>query len=290
MPSKMKKYTLQNIFYRYSLVLLPLFLAQNAKAQTKQSWFRQAYGVAFSTVYDDGHSFVQHHGTGLQIHIGSEKDRPKSYSQFDNALMWTPLSTKGVDAKYATSAQQGNVRIGYTYLRKLSKTPIEALKFAVGGSAYLDVNARIYSALSNNIFGWDANLGLNVVGRAERDFQFKNRSFSISYQLGLPLLTYNHSPNYLGFFPISSGFEDKGGQSIDWFSLGRLVAGINGNYFYLNQQINLDKINDNGNRIRLSYDWRYANNGFATHRYQNILSGFTFGILTNFSKKTTPKM
>jgi hypothetical protein len=281
----MKKYALQNTIHL--LFLLPLLTGFNANAQTKQKWFRQEYGIAQSAVYDNGHSFAQHKGTGLQINIGGEKDRAKSHSQFDNSLMWTPLSTKGVDAKYATSAQQFNIRTGYTYLRKLSRTPIPNINFAVGGSLTMDVNARIYGSLSNNIIAWDANLGLNVVGRAQRDFSIRNRSFSISYQLGLPLLTYNHSPNYLGYFPISVGFEDKGGSKVDWLSLGRVIAGVNSNYFYLTQQINLDKINANGNRIRLGYNWRYANNGFATHRYQNILSGLTFGILTNFSKNQT---
>jgi hypothetical protein len=288
MLSKMKKFTLQNTFYRLGLILLPLFSALNTHAQTKQKWFRQEYGNAQSAVFDNGHSLAKHTGNvGIQLNIGGETDRPKSYSKLDNIVLWTPLSTNVANDKYSTSAQQGNIRISYSYLRKLPKTQDKAVKIAVGGSFYTDANLRIYTSLSNNVFGWDANIGLNVMGRAQHDFTFKNRSLSVSYQLGLPILTYNHAPNYLGNFPISGGFEDKGGVNYNFGSLGRFVAGVNSDYFYLNQQISLDKINATGNRFRLSYSWQYANNSYATHRYQNILNGFTFGILTNISHKTT---
>jgi hypothetical protein len=255
-----------------------------ANAQTKQKWFRQEYGVAQSAVYDDGQSLVKYKGTGTQLHIGNDRETTKSIVQFDNVFVWTPLSAQIDNAKYGTDAQQGNYRISYSYLRKLPKTQDNAVKFAVGGSVSGDFNMRFYTALANNVISWDINLGLNAVGRAQYDFQWGKHSFSTTYQLGLPILTYNHRPNYLGYFPIGAGFEGKAGTSAPWSELGRTVLGVNGNYFYLTQQINLDKILQNGNRVRLGYNWQYSNNGFATHRYQNILSGLSIGILTNISK------
>lgn len=285
-PNKMKKYTVQNIFY--PLLFLPLLLGFQANAQTKQKWFRQEYGLAHSSVYDNGQSLVKYTGSGLSLNLGAETDRPKSYTKLDNALIVTLLNANNINDKYATSAKQGHFISSYTYLRKLAKTQDRFLKLAVGGSLYVNANARIYSALSNNNFSWDSNMGLNVMGKAQHDFSFKNRSFSISYQLGFPMIAYNLRPNYLGFIPLSATFEGKNGKNLNWQSLGRFVGGINDKYLYLNQQINLDKINANGNRLRLSYIWNYANNGFATHRYQNIMSGLSFGILTNFSKQQMP--
>jgi hypothetical protein len=283
---KMKKYTLPNIFY--ILLLLPLLSSFQANAQTKQKWFRQEYGFAQSTVYDNGQSLAKHTGSGLYLNLGGETDRPKSYSKLDNALMITFLNAKITNEKYATSAQQGNFRMSYTYLRKLAKTQDRFLKLAFGGSVFVDANVRIYSALSNNNLSWDGNVGLNVMGKAQHDFSFKNHSFSITYQLGFPIIAYNLRPNYLGIIPLSATFEGKNGKNLNWQSLGRFVGGINDKYLYINQQINLDKINANGNRIRLSYTWNYANNGFATHRYQNIMSGLSIGVLTNFSKQQMP--
>jgi hypothetical protein len=90
----------------------------------------------------------------------------------------------------------------------------------------------------------------------------------------------------LGTPPIDANFEGKDLPGADWSSLGR-VTSIGRKYFYCNQQINLDKISANGNRIRLGYTWNYSNNGFASHRYQNIISGISIGILTNLSKNKT---
>ena len=280
----MKKNTQSSTFYGLFMAIM-LLASTRATAQTKQKWFRTEFGIAQSAVYDNGHSLVKYKGTGLQLHVGNDAERAKSYTQFDNQLIWTPLSAQVSDDKYASSTQQGNYRMSYTYLRKLSKTQDKTVKIAVGGSLSGDFNMRFYP-IQNNAFSWDFNLGLNVAARAQHDFTFKKRSFSISYQLGLPLLTYNHRPNYLGYFPIGEIFEGKSGTSADWQSLGRVVAGVNSKYFYMTQQITLDKINPNGNRIRLAYNWQYANNGFATHKYQNILSGFSLGILTNLSKKS----
>lgn len=269
----------------YLLLLLPLLSGFQANAQTKQKWFRQEYGFAHSTVYDNGQSLAKYTGSGLSLNLGSETDRPKSYTKLDNALMVTFLNAKIANDKYATNAQQGHVTMRYTYLRKLGKTQDRFLKLAVGGSVFVDANVRLYSALSNNNLSWDSNIGLNVIGKAQHDFSFKNRSFSISYQLGLPIIAYNLRPNYLGFIPLSATFEGENGKNLNWQSLGRFVGGISDKYLYINQQIHLDKINANGNRIRLSYTWNYANNGFATHRYQNVMSSLSLGILTNFSKQ-----
>jgi hypothetical protein len=211
--------------------------------------------------------------------LGNDKETAKVGTQFNTALVWTPLSTTG------SSAQQGNVRLGYTYLRKLAKTQESKLKIAVGGSVSTDFNVRFYSALDNNSVSWDVNLGLNAVGRVQHDFTVKKHSFTASYALELPVLTYNHRPNYLGYFPLGLAFDGKEGTSADFAPLGRGVVGVNGNYFYFNQHLTLDKLMTNGNRLRLGYNWSYANNGFATHKYQNVLSGFSFGLLTNLSKK-----
>lgn len=280
----MKKYLHSSTFYGL-FIALTLLMSLNATAQNKQKWFRTELGVAQSAVYDNGHSLVKYKGTGLQLRFGNDAERAKSIAQFDNQLIWTPLSGQVKDDKYASSTQQANYRISYAYLRKLPKLQDTKVKIAVGGSVSGDFNMRFYP-IQNNLFSWDLNVGLNVVGRAQHDFEFKKRSFSISYQLGLPVLTYNHRPNYLGALPIGAIFEGKDGAGGDWSSLGRVVAGVNSQYFYMTQQIALDKINHNGNRIRLSYNWQYANNGFATHKYQNILSGFSLGILTNLSKKS----
>jgi hypothetical protein len=283
----MKKAIASIAFHKF-LVFTFCLASLAANAQTKQKWLRQEYGVAQSAVYDNGHSLAKYKGTGVQLHIGNDRETTKSIVQFDNALIWTPLSAEIDNAKYATDAQQGNYRISYAYLRKLPKTQDNTVKFAVGGSVYADFNMRFYSALANNVISWDGNIGLNVLGRAQYDFQWGRHSFSTTYQLGLPLLTYNHRPNYLGYFPLQAGFEGKEGTSVPWSDLGRTVLGVNSNYFYLTQQINLDKILQNGNRIRLGYNWQYSNNGFATHKYQNILSGLSIGILTHLSKMNKP--
>jgi hypothetical protein len=275
----MKKHLQSNTFNRVGVLVLGLFLSVNVMAQNKQKWFRHELGLAQSAVYDDGHSLKKYKGTGMQLRLGNDKETAKVGTEFNTAFIWTPLSTTG------SSAQQGNVRLSYTYLRKLAKTQDNKLKIAVGGSVSTDFNARFYSALDNNSVSWDVNLGLNIVGRVQRDFKVKSHSFSASYALELPVLTYNHRPNYLGYFPLGLAFDGKEGTSADFASLGRGVVGVNGNYFYLNQHVSLDKLMTNGNRLRLAYNWSYANNGFATHKYQNILSGFSFGLLTNLSKK-----
>jgi hypothetical protein len=284
----MKKNINSNTFNCLFILAIALFSSANLSAQTKQKWFRQAYGVAQSAVYDNGQSLIKYKGTGIQLHIGNDNERPKSIMQLDNALIWTPLSGVVKDAKYAVDAQQANYRFSYTYLRKLSKTQDNDFKIAVGGSASLDANARFYP-IQNNVVSWDINLGLNVVGRAQYDFRLGRHSLSASYQLSLPLLTYNHRPNYLGNFPVSVAFDGKEGTSTNWSELGRTVVGVNSKYFYLTQQINVDKLLHNGNRLRLGYNWQYSNNSFADHKYQNILSGLSFGILTNISKKPKEK-
>jgi hypothetical protein len=267
-----------------------LFVSILATAQNTQKFFRQEYGLAQSSVYDNGHSLVKYKGTGFQFRIGNERDRTKNFSQFENTFAWIPLSSTVKNENYGHGATEMNDRLGFTYLRKLAKTADKTFKISVGGTAFFDLNYRQYNSIavgkSNNVFSWDVNLGLQAVGRVTRDFEFKNRSFSASYQLGLPILAYNHRPSYLGLPPIGANFQGKDLPGADWNSLGRMTT-IGSKYFYLNQQINLDKISANGNRIRLGYNWNYSNNGFASRRYQNIISGISIGILTNLSKNKT---
>lgn len=269
----------------YLLLLLLLMAGFQTNAQTAQKWFRQEFGFAHSNVYDNGQSLAKYSGSGLQLNLGGETERPKIYTKLDNTLIATLLNANIANDKYATRATQIQGMMSYAYLRKLWKTQDSFLKLSFGASVFVNANVRNYSALSNNTFSWDGNVGLNVIGKVQHDFLFKNKSFSMSYQLGLPVVAYNLRPNYIGFIPISAVVEGENGKNLNWQSLGRFVGGINSKYLYLNQQINLDKINANGNRLRLSYTWNYANNGFASHRYQNLTGSLSIGILTNFSKQ-----
>lgn len=259
-------------------------------AQDTQKFFKQSYGVASSTVYDNLHSLVKYKGTGVQLNLGNEKDKAKRFSQFENTFAWIPLRSTVENENYAGSATQINNRTSYTYLRKLLKKESIPFNIAVGAATFLDVNYRTYSNLitgkANNANSWDINLGLQAVAKASKNFEFKNRSFSASYQLGLPLIAFNHRPDYIGLPPIESIFEGKDDVGVDWKGLGRTTT-IGSKYFYLNQQIMLEKIKSNGNRIRLAYNWNYSNNGFARHRYQNIISGISFGFVTNLSKNSS---
>jgi hypothetical protein len=258
-----------------------LFISILATAQNKQKWFNQTYGVASSVAYDNAHSLVKYKGTGAQIGLGNESESDKRYLQIANVFSFIPMSGQ---SQYGASASTFDDRFAVTYLRKLPKFADKKIKIAIGASAYTDVNIRLYRAAVNNVVAWDGNLGLNLVGRAERAFEFKNRSFSVSYTIGLPLISYNHRPNYLGFGPPNAIVKDKDENSIDWKSQGRGTT-INGNFLMLTQQINLDKIYQNGNRIRLGYNWKYTHNNFDKHLYEGVVSGFSIGILTNLSKR-----
>jgi len=253
-------------------------------AQSNQKWFRKELGVAQSSVYDNGHSLARYKGTGLQLQLGFDRETSKGFRQFDNTLVWTPLKAQVSDNKNVTSATQGNYKMSYKYLRNVTPSQ-NKIKVSVGASLFADANVRIYNSLVNNIFGWDVNLGLNVVGQATRDFKLGKHSLSASYQLGVPLVVYNHSPNYLGTVPVGKAFEQK--NDTNWSSLGRLVTGLSNKYFYLHQQFSVEKHLSSGDRLRLTYSWDYSNNGYASHRYQNLITGVSIGMLTSFSKKRT---
>jgi hypothetical protein len=257
-----------------------LFMSIFATAQNKQKWFNQTYGVAFSASYDNAHSLVKYKGTGAQIGFGNESESDKKILQVGNVFTLVPMSGQ---SQYGASATAFDDRFSVMYLRKLPKFADKKIKIAAGASAYTDVNIRLYRAAVNNNLAWDGNLGLNLVGRAEHAFMFKNRSFVASYTLGLPLVSYNHRPNYLGFGPPNYIVQDKSENGKDWSSQGRFTT-INGNFLMLTQQINLDKIYENGNRIRLGYNWKYTHNNFDEHLYQGITSGFSVSVLTNLNR------
>ncbi len=261
------------------------FMPFLSTAQSSQRWFRRELGIAQSSVYDDGHSFAKYKGTGLQVQIGFDRENSNRLSQFNNALVWTPLKAKVEDGKNVTSATQINYRMSYKYLRKIIPTQSDKIKLAVGVAMFADANARIYNSLANNVFGWDINVGLNMMAQATHNFKLRRHSLSASYQVALPLFVYNHSPNYLGNFPIATAFKND--DAADWFSLGRFVPGFNDKYFYLHQQVSIDKNLANGDKIRVTYSWDYSNNGYASHRYQNLITGISIGMLTSFSKKAS---
>jgi hypothetical protein len=252
-------------------------------AQDSHRWFRKEFGVAQSSVYDNGHSFAKYKGTGLQLRLGVDGENSKRLAQFNNTLIWTPLKAKVDDDKNVTSAIQFNYKMSYTYLRKIFLSQNDKIKIAAGASLFADANGRVYRSLINNVFGWDLNLGVNIVGQASHDFKLKEHSFSVSYQVGIPMIVYNHSPNYLGNFPVARVFQHD--DAADWFSLGRFVPGINDKYFYLHQQLSIDRKLSNGDKIRLTYSWDYSDNDYASHRYQNLITGISIGMLTSFSKR-----
>lgn len=218
----------------------------------------------------------------MQLQLGFDRENSKRLAQFNNNLVWTPLKAKVEDDKNVTTATQINYKMSYTYLRKLFPTQNNRINLAVGASLFADANARIYNSLVNNVYGWDINAGVNIMGQATHDFNLGKHTLSVSYQLSAPVIVYNHSPNYLGNFPIARVFQHD--DTSDWFSLGRFVAGVNNNYFYLHQQLSLDKRLSNGDKIKVTYHWDYSNNGYASHRYQNLITGISVGVLTSFSK------
>ena len=252
-------------------------------AQNSQRWFRKEVGAAQSSVYDNGHSFAKYKGTGLQVQLGFDRENSNRLAQFNNTIVWTPLKAKVEDNKNVTTAIQFNYKMSYKYLRKIFPSQNDKIKLDAGASLFADANGRMYRSLVNNVFGWDVNLGLNIVGQATHDFNVGKHSFSASYQLGIPVIVYNHSPNYLGNFPIARVFKHD--AAADWFSLGRFVSGVNSNYFYLHQQLSIDRHLSNGDKIRVTYNWDYSNNGYASHRYQNLIIGISVGMLTSFSKQ-----
>lgn len=276
----------RDLFNMHVLCLAVIcFTSFVSTAQNNQRWFRREVGVAQSSVYDNGHSFAKYKGTGLQLQLGFDSENSNRLAQFNNTVVWTPLKAKVEDSKNVTSATQINYKMSYKYLRKIFPSHDDKIKIAVGASLFADANARMYNSLVNNVFGWDINLGLNIVGQATYDFNLGKHSFSASYQLGVPVIVYNHSPNYLGNFPIARVFQHD--DTNDWLSLGRFVAGINSKYFYLHQHLSIDKNLSNGNKIRVTYSWDYSNNGYASHRYQNLITGISIGMLTSFSKRSS---
>jgi hypothetical protein len=272
--------------YRFTLPLFCLtivsFMANSLSAQNSKRWFRKELGLAHSSVFDNGHSFAKYMGTGIQLQLGLDRETLNSVRQFNSILLWTPLKAKVNDRKNVTSATQVNYRISYKYLMKVASTQNARIQVAIGPSLFADANARYYSSLINNQFGWDVNLGVNMVGQVTFPVNIRTRSFRINYQLGIPMVTYNHSPNYLGTYPIGKIFRQ--GETSDWFSLGRFIPGLSEKYFYMNQQVSIDRHFANGDKVRLTYSWSYSNNGYAEHRYQNLITGVSIGILSSFSR------
>lgn len=278
-----KKQDLFNLHLFYLAVIC--FTPFASSAQDSHQWFRKEFGVAKSSVYDNGHSFAKYKGTGLQLQLGLDRENSNRLAQFNNTVVWTPLKSKVEDIRNVTSATQINYKMSYKYLRKIIPSHDDRIKIVVGASLFADANVRVYKSLVNNVFGWDVNLGLNLVGQATHDFNLGKHAISTSYQIGVPVVVYNHSPNYLGNFPIARVFQND--DTTDWLSLGRFVAGVNSKYIYLHQQLSIDKILSNGNKIRVTYSWDYSNNGYVSHRYQNLITGISVGMLTSLSKRSS---
>ncbi len=225
------------------LTLTLLFLFFVGKSQSVNGHF-MPFGVmyAFETVKDEALSPVSYSGSLGSLSLGY-------YYQNDNWISALDLNGGGgfqapdVNRENSPSnTTTGFARGSYQLLRRIAT--YKDFRFYAGVLSHNVFDFRQHNRYSNSSDNFVALFGFGTSVAVQKPFEVLNKNFMLGYTLGFPLGAYYMRPGY-----VKPYFLDEAGTTGFAFW---------GDYYILNSKTELTWIFNNGNQLRLFYNWEFT--------------------------------
>lgn len=214
-----------------------------AKAQSLNGHYLP-FGVmyAYETVKDEALSPISYSGSLGALSLGY-------YFQNDNWISALDLNGGGgfqapdVNRENnPSSTTTGFARGSYQLMRRI--TTFKDYRFYVGLLSHNMFDFRQHNRYSNSSDNFEALFGFGTSVAVQKPFTLFKKNFALSYTFGFPFGAYYMRPGYikpyLNLEAGSTGFAF-------W-----------GDYYILNSKTELTWIFNNGNQLRLFYNWEFT--------------------------------
>ncbi|WNJ18961.1 hypothetical protein [Pontibacter sp. G13] len=253
------------------------------KAQTEK-YIYLGIGGQYSRYQDFGTAPLTYDGILGAARIGYRQQRPGSFFDVGTNPSSAFVSTEAGGFTYSATQVigQGNV----TYLTRIGIPKWQDWNLYVGPNFINIWNARFNSSHGNAIYTYEIISSLCVGGRLGRLWSYTNkkgktRKWRLATQLSLPILNVALRPDYVVIEDFSSGRSNPlagdGFEVAFWGKVNRLQWLTEG-YYYLN----------NGNALRVSYQWDGYNSRIGENDSAAGIHGLTFSILFHLNKGYSP--
>ncbi|NJN35326.1 MAG: hypothetical protein HC817_14805 [Saprospiraceae bacterium] len=256
---------------RIKKTVLSIFIAIWASVLVAQELPRQTYffmGIAFSSfkTKDEAHSPLTYKGSGLTFRVGFEEINPNFVARFA-----ANISVGGASPKLKPRQTTGqssfslnNIDILYSHYRRINGENTEGWQNYAGGTFYFTFDTRAYTLPSNNLNGFQINMGLNGGVFLNKNI---GSDWRFNYEPNATLLAYSIRPNYIGL-PET--------EQIGRFSLKSLLrsgrfATVN-RFFRFQNRFSFDQQVKEWRQNRFYYAWDWTNNQTAAALLQSVHS------------------
>ena len=202
------------------------------------------FGViyAYETVKDDALSPVSYSGSLGAVSLGYYFQNDKWISVLDLNGGGGFQSPDVNRENNPSSTTTGFARGSYQLIRRI--TSYKAFRFYAGLVSHNVFDFRQHTRYSNSSDNFEALFGFGTSVAVQKPFTLFKKNFVLSYTFGFPFGAYYMRPGYvkpyLDLEPGSTGFAY-------W-----------GDYYILNSKTELSWLFNNGNQLRLFYNWEFT--------------------------------
>jgi hypothetical protein len=224
------------------------FKRSNGEAQ--RYWFLGT-GLSFQSMYDEAVSYVRYHNSGAAFTLGLVKSSEKKYREFYIDPSFVVLKTDESNDLRPMKVSTTRFSIGYQYLVKCIQWS-ENSKLYAGGSANLLFNLKTAPQLDNSQLVYDYALSIGPAAKWDKQFTWKKRKHTLSFNLVIPILSHIARPYYLNRIEFIDPDNDFLG---DLFSNSHITS-VN-DYIRVISDISVIRPIFNGNALKLAYQWDF---------------------------------
>lgn len=212
-------------------------------------------GLGYLTVKDISSSPLRYAGLGPALQVGYEHNQKKSFQR-------VLLNAQAGGIQNGVRRQSGIMayKAQLAYARFWVINPGSRTSWALGGSADVWANARMFGNRENNPISYEAGSALNVGARISRSFTSRFSRLNASFQVLLPAVAYVIRPAYGVPYP-EAFLQDGVFNHQDEGLIGpMLTSGKVENittFFRMQTTTALTYSLSGAKAIRVSYGWEY---------------------------------
>lgn len=213
-------------------------------------WFLGT-GLSFQSMYDEAVSYVRYHNTGAAFTLGLVKSSEKKYREFFIDPSFLVLKTDESNELRPMKVSTTRISTGYQYLVKCIQWSKNSKLYA-GGAANLFFNLKTAPQLDNSQLVYDYALSIGPSAKWDKQFTWKKRGHTLSWNLGIPLLSHIARPYYLNRIE----FIDPDNNFINDLFNNSHITSVN-DYIRIISDISVTRPVFNGSGVKLAYQWDF---------------------------------
>lgn len=224
--------------------------AQEEPTPPKEDFLDLGAGWAYAKNRDHGTSPMLYTGSGISGRVGYIRQR-KVKNQITVQFYTGNIKRAGYPQRTLSNQEIIRMDINYMHLRPLELND-DRYRIFIGGAFTTTAHVRNHYLYGNNSYNYDVMSSLGIAGELTTDFSLFQKRFTIDGQLVFPVMSLVVRPYFASSRP--PGFITGYDKQAKRFLQSAEPASF-GSYTRLNTNLALTYNANNGNGLRLGYNW-----------------------------------